>query len=374
MYLPFESAPGLVQQLLDVKSKQTPWLLCISDQHAEALSSLFEAAKQNDLRICGGLFPGLIDGAQRRDTGVIAIPLPDGSQIIPASVNREGIKWFDQLPVIPDNTPTSMLLFVDCLSTGIARYLEEIYDRYGTSVQYAGAGAGYRDLRSSPSIFTDSGFLPSGGLLIIMPITATSSVRHGWKRVAGPFIATRTRDNLLQEINWEPAGTFYRGLVESLAPELKEKSVFPDLSSRFPLCIARQSAEDVVRVPVDINEDDEIAMLSDFSENSAIYLLEANPQTLIGAAREAIRDCSTSEEIDTCLVLDCFTRSLILDQDYGRELEAVLEELEGFSDQPLQGVLALGEIFGDRRSSLEFYNKTFVFSAIHRSGQEVEIR
>jgi hypothetical protein len=368
MYLPFESATELVARLLDAGSGRASWLLCVSDRHAETLPELFNVARTQGLELCGGVFPGLIEGVRRRDSGVIAIPFPQGSRIVAASVHQDRVEWLDQLPDSNRHSVSSMLLLIDCLSLGIARYLEEIYDFYGATDHYVGAAAGYHDLRPSPAIFTQDGFIPKGGLLVQLPVSTTSCVRHGWNRVAGPFIVTRTKKNLIQEINWEPAGSFYRKVAESLAPELKGKPVFPDLNSRFPLCLAKQSAEDVVRDPLEINSDDEIVMLSELPENSAIYLIEANRETMVAAAREAARECRSSHEVEAFFVSDCYSRALILDQDYEDELEAVAGELEKFSQAPVQGVLAMGEICGDGHSSLEFYNKTFVISAIHRVG------
>ncbi len=365
MYIPFTSSANLVNRLCEEQTESTLWLLCISDRHIEELTSLFDKARDKGLRVCGGVFPGLIDGRQRRDDGVIAIPLHGQAQLITGTLDQDSVKWITPLPGLPVGKPSSALLFMDSHSPGVTGFMEAIYDRYGTTINYAGAGAGYRDLRQAPCIFNQSGFIKHGGLLILLPQTSTVNVRHGWKRVAGPFIATRTTGKVIQELNWEAAGTLYRREVEAIAPELKGKPVFPDLASRFPLSIGKQSAEDVVRDPFDINANDEIVFFTDVPENSAIYISEGNKETLIDAAQQAVAECEQGEGVSVCFISDCYSRALMLGDDLERELEVVSDTLKQFTDTPAHGALVMGEICGNGRTSLEFYNKTFVVALIH---------
>ena len=365
MYIPFTSPHKLVEELDAKQAENTLWLLCVSDQHADELPAFFEAARSRELRICGGVFPGLIDGSQRRDEGVIAIPLQGDAQLATGSMGQSGVGWYSSPPVLKRGRIHSALLFVDSQSPGITSFMEDIYDQYGATIHYGGAGAGYRDLREASSIFTASGFIPHGCLLILLSQQTTVNVRHGWKRVAGPFVATSTDGKIVKELNWEAAGTLYRGVVESIAPELKGKPVFPDLASRFPLGIGKQAAEDVVRDPFEINEADEIVFLSDVPENSAIYISEGNKDTLIGAARQAVTECSTQRDISICFISECYSRALMLGDELAVELHEIDKILSQYTTTPAQGVLAMGEICGNGRTSLEFYNKTFVITLFH---------
>ncbi|MEJ2406171.1 MAG: FIST N-terminal domain-containing protein [Candidatus Thiodiazotropha sp.] len=365
MYLTYTSAQNLVTELSTVQETGTLWLLCFSDQHADQLPPFFEAASHRELRFCGGIFPGLIDNDQRRDKGVIAIPLHPRAQLITGTLDQSSETWIAQNQTLMSDTPATALLFMDSQSPGISGFMEAIYDQFGTRVHFAGAGAGFRDLRQAPSIFCESGFIEHGSLLILLPQLSTVNVRHGWKRVAGPFIATRTNGKIIQELNWEAAGSFYRREIEALAPELKSKPVFPDLVMRFPLSIGKQAAEDVVRDPFSINDADEIVCLSDVPENSAIYISEGSKDSLIEAAQQAITECNKGDRASTCFISDCYSRALMLDDELATELHRAGSALKQITDKPLQGVLALGEICGNGHSSLEFYNKTFLVALLH---------
>jgi hypothetical protein len=365
MYLPFHS-PDQIAQALRARMGDVvhPWLLCLADRHGEQLPELLAACRDQGLRVAGGLFPGLIHGASALDRGLIAQALPADSQISVAQLQPEGVVWRDLPAPLPPG-PASTLILADCLAPGIARLLEDIYDRYGNHIRHAGAGAGYHDLRPAPSIFTETGLTPHGALLILIPRRATVQVRHGWRRVRGPFVASRTRANQIQELNWEPAGVFYLAQVAELAPQLRGRPVFPDLNSTYPLCIGREGGEDVMRDPMRINAEGAVEVLSDVAENAVMYLAHGDRDTVVEAARQAVEECGAPADVAACFISDCYSRALMLGDEFPRELAAVQQALAGFTDLPAEGVLALGEIAANGRRNLEFYNKTFVVALAH---------
>lgn len=363
MHLNFDSPRQVVAALEASANPSGLWLLCVVDRHADRLQALLDELAASGIDACGGIFPGLIHGARHLDHGLLAVPLPPGSQVATADLSQHSPRWLQPRPL--DQGPASTLAFVDCQAPGIAGFLEALFDQYGNQVRQAGGGAGFRDLRASPSIFCGRQLLPQAGLLILLPRQATVQVRHGWRRVRGPFVATRTRGNVIQELNWEPAGRFYRNLIGELAPELGDRPVFPDLNSIYPLCIGKEGGEDVMRDPIDITADDEIVVLSDVPENSVMYLAHGNRDTLVAAAGQAVADCGRPPGITSCFVSDCYSRALMLGNQFTRELDCIDSGLREAVGIPAEGVLALGEIASDGRRSLEFYNKTTVIALQH---------
>lgn len=368
MYLPFTSVSEVVAvlQATPEAARQPLWLLCLADCHGDSVPALLAALRDAGMRACGGIFPGLIVAGERRDCGLIARPLPAQSQAAIADLDPAGVEWRQPLPPPPESGAACSLILVDCLAPGIAGLLEAIYDRYGHRFPYVGAGAGYHDLRSAPSVFTEAGLIARGGLLVQTTWRATVQVRHGWRRVSGPFIATRTRGNVIQEFNWEPAGSFYRTQVEALAPALAGRPVFPDLGAHYPLSIGKEGGEDVMRDPMMVNSDDELVVLSDVPENAVMYLAHGDQESLIGAAQQAVEACGTPDDVDACFIADCFSRALMLGEDFPRELAGISGALARFTEVPAEGVLALGEIAANGRHSLEFFNKTMVLALGHR--------
>ncbi|OOY50530.1 FIST N-terminal domain-containing protein [Solemya velum gill symbiont] len=362
MYLPFNSVDELLETLHRKHPDTSNWLLYVSEKHADKMPELLSAATARGFFLYGGIFPGLIQGARSKDKGAIAIPLPEQAAVVTATLTEDSCNWQEEFLTYNIDIFRSALVFVDCLAPNVNGFLDDIYSHFGMQINYAGAGAGYHDLRVEQSIFAGEGMIPSGGLVVLLPDKTNNRVKHGWSRVAGPFIATQTNGNMISELNWESAGSFYRNEVEKLAPELKDKPVFPYINSRYPITIGKQAAEDVVRVPIDINPADDIVFLSQVAENSAIYISEGDKFTLIDAARQATAECSDTSGVTSCFVSDCFSRALMLGDDLENELNAVDEVLNSFTDTQAEGVLAIGEICGNKSAKLEFYNKTFVIS------------
>jgi hypothetical protein len=244
--------------------------------------------------------------------------------------------------------------------------MEDLFDRYGSLINHFGAGTGYHDLRPVPTLFTENGMLREAALIVLIPRRTTMSVRHGWTRVAGPFVASRTHGNVIQELNWEPAGTFYRQVVINQSSDYADRPIFPDTSAMFPLCIAKEGAEDVIRDPIGLTDADEILVLSDVAENSVMYLAHGDQQSLIAAARQVVQDCGTPNDLEHCFVSDCYSRALMLGDAFAQELQTVHSELRRFSSVTPEGVLALGEVARARGQFLELYNKTIVVALTHR--------
>jgi hypothetical protein len=236
MYLGFDCCESVADALerQAPNGQQTLWLLCVADTHADSIPALLETCRERGVRVAGGVFPGLIFGEEALHEGLIALPLPVDSQVWIADLHEEAVCWRTPLPSADASIYRSAVLFMDCRAQGISVLLGDLYDRFGGRLSYYGAGTGYRDLRDAPSVFDGGYFLRGAGLLILSPGPATVQVRHGWRRVAGPFVASRTRGNVINELNWEPAEALYREAVAAQDPGLADRPVFPDVGAAYP--------------------------------------------------------------------------------------------------------------------------------------------
>ncbi|MBK9310029.1 MAG: FIST C-terminal domain-containing protein [Rhodocyclaceae bacterium] len=363
MYLTYRDAEQVAAELAASAHSDKRWLLCLADRHGDDGPALLAACDRLGLEVCGGIFPGLIEGSTGRDSGIVALPLPTNSRVALAYLDKDGLAWVAPPPNPDDTSFASSILLVDCLAPNIDGLMEQLYDLYGSRMHHIGAGAGYHDLRTAPVIFTREGLHPHAALMIALPQQLTLGIRHGWKRVAGPFVVSRSHGNVIQELDWEPAGSFFRNQVGLQAPELRDKPVFPDVNSIYPLCIAKEGSEDIMRDPMYITDANEVVVLSDVAENSVIYLAHGDRDTLIEAARQAVDDCGDPPAVERCFVSDCYSRVLKLGEDFNRELDTARRALR--ADVALEGVQALGEIAANGKQKLEFFNKTFVVGLLH---------
>lgn len=368
MYLDFSTPDDLARHIAarPEAAAHPLWLVLLADWHGEALAEIAATLESAGIRACGALFPGLIDGGAVRHKGAIVVALPGESRWAIADLAPGSVSWRQPPPSLEGCGDVSSIVLVDCLGPNVAGLLEALYDLYGHGLPQFGAGAGYHDLRVAPTLFAAGSALANAGLTILVPERFTVRVRHGWRRVRGPFVASRTRGSKLLELNWEPAGRFYRQQVEAENPALTGRPVFPDLNSSYPLGIGRDGSEDVIRDPMGVDEADQgIALLSDLRENTLLYLVHGDRGSLVAAAREAVAACAAPGDVARCLVSDCFSRALMLGDAFPEELAAVGEELAKFTATRPEGVLALGEIATDGRQPIEFFNKTFVVALAH---------
>ena len=124
----------------------------------------------------------------------------------------------------------------------ITGFLEGVFDRYGSRLSHVGAGAGYRDLRREPALFTEAGLLIDGALFHRYAAGGDGQVRHGWTRIEGLSSPPA------------PAATSSRNSTGS-RPELLSppacwgapaamggKTHLSDVVASFPLCIGKGTA------------------------------------------------------------------------------------------------------------------------------------
>ncbi|MBL8478587.1 MAG: hypothetical protein JNK59_04700, partial [Sterolibacteriaceae bacterium] len=168
MYLNHSSADQTATELAAASGAERRWLLCVADRHGEDLPALLAACDRHGLDVCGGIFPGLIQAGAGRDRGIVALPLPVGSQVALAHLGTDSLEWESAPPESNGNGLASSILLVDCLAPNIEGLMDQVYDLYGSRMNHIGAGTGYHDLRATPTIFTRAGLHCHAALMVSM--------------------------------------------------------------------------------------------------------------------------------------------------------------------------------------------------------------
>ncbi|MEN8177004.1 MAG: FIST C-terminal domain-containing protein [Pseudomonadota bacterium] len=363
MYTEIDSIQDFVRVLSDEPLDSNEyWLILLAASHSEQVSQLIEQLNGADIDYFGALFPGLIDGAQHHTTGAICKRIHCLSP--PAIISLESFNT-DSLQDLPDldmldGRDVTLLCFPDCHAPNISTFLTEIFNNYGNEINYFGSGTGYNDLRSAPTLFTAEGFAQQAVLVVFGVMRTSVSAKHGWSRIQGPFVATRTEGNIIKEINWQPAETLYRSVIDPELAEVPRKEFFTKVSPLYPLCIEKSGAEDVVRDPIGVTDEGGVICLSDVEEGAVMHLMHGAAEELKKAALEAVVESENHNGFHDVLVCDCYSRVLLLGDRFKEELQAVADEVKRYNPQiNPQGVIALGEIASDGNHAVELYNKTF---------------
>ena len=338
-------------------------LLLIAEKSDIDIQSIINYADDKGLKIAGGIFPMVINENDHHEAGCI-IKYIEGDHA-PHIVKDIGKGKLDfELPKLTD-ADKSCLVFLDGLMVNIARFLERLYEQYWNKVDYVGAGCGSLSLQQTPCVFDNTGIYQDSALIVLSSGEMKLGVKHGWQKIAGPFVANKTEGNKVHELNWRPAFEVYKEVVEAHTDVTFADSDFFSISKGFPFGIYKEGKEDIVRDPIAVDDDGALVCVGNISPNVSLNILRGESQKLIESASAAANE-SLDKSTKDLLIVDCISRVLYLENSFKKELDAVKKVIENSGESvKSEGVLSIGEISSSKEGYLELYNKTIVVSSFH---------
>lgn len=182
--------------------------------------------------------------------------------------------------------------------------------------------------------------------------------RGGWDSFGLDRLVTRSKDNILFEIDGQPALDLYKSFLGEKAKDLPASGLL------FPLSM--RDSEDrapVVRTILGINEDEKsLTFAGDIPEGSFVRLMKANNDRLITGAEEAAQEAGRGlgNNPEFAILVSCVGRKLVLKQMVEEEVECVSEVLDG---PVMTGFYSYGELAPFNRDSLcELHNQTMTIT------------
>ncbi len=359
MFITPNTTENIVNQIATHANNRTA-LLFVAENTAILIEDLILQLNHKNVDFAGGIFPKVIYQDTVYEEGIVV-------NFIENVLFSFVIENLDQkqfiLPKIQleENKSYCTFTFVDGLTGNISNYLSELYRTLGTSSIYFGGGAGSLTLEQKPCLFDNSGFYMNAALSLIYESEVSIGVKHGWKKIEGPLIATKTEKNVIQEINWRNAFEVYKEIVENdCNKEINEDNFF-SIAKAYPFGIVKENSECVVRDPIATNEKGELICVGEVLNNTVLDILHGKEKNLISSATEAAKLTTEKAENPTVgIIIDCISRVLFLEENFQQELNTIIQELKGKNDQMIiSGALTLGEI-SSYNGYLEFFNKTIV--------------
>ncbi len=233
----------------------------------------------------------------------------------------------------------------------------------GVSVTGGLAGDG-ADFQSTYTLLGDSG-IQSHAVCAIGFYGDRLDVSYGsfggWDSFGIDRKVTRSENNVLFEIDGQPALELYKSFLGDQASGLPASGLLFPLSLRTAV-----DEQPVVRTILAVNEQDQsITFAGDLPEGSFVRLMKANTDRLIqGAvkASELIRKPQSNHQ-SLAILISCVGRKLVLKQMVEEEVEGVRETLG--SDYALTGFYSYGEISPfSENASCELHNQTMTITTI----------
>jgi hypothetical protein len=194
--------------------------------------------------------------------------------------------------------------------------------------------------------------------------------KGGWD-VFGPERAvTRSRGNVLFELDGKPALPLYKNYLGERAKDLPASALL------FPLSLRRdrQDPNSFVRTILSVNEQDQsMTFAGDIPQGCLAQLMRANFDRLIeGAAQSALMTRSNSgsgaasDQPCLCIAVSCVGRRLVLGERTEEELERAAEILPAGSAQI--GFYSYGEISPFVSGGCDLHNQTVTLTTIAEAG------
>lgn len=182
----------------------------------------------------------------------------------------------------------------------------------------------------------------------------------GWDSFGPERLITKSKDNVLYELDAKPALDIYKNYLGDYAKDL------PSSGLLFPLSIREEGSNNsLVRTILGINEDEKsLTFAGNMPKGSYARLMKANMDSLIEGASHAASDSLLKEnnsKPDLAVLISCVGRKLVLDQRIEEEVE-VIRALYG-EKTAITGFYSYGEISPTLHfAECELHNQTMTIT------------
>jgi hypothetical protein len=197
----------------------------------------------------------------------------------------------------------------------------------------------------------------------------TVKINHGsqggWKTFGPNRLVTKSSSNILYELDHQPALALYKNYLGELAEGL------PATGLRYPLALtAEGSDKHLVRTILAVDEEQQsLTFAGDIPEGNYARLMFATFDNLVDGAEVAAQmiNLKTTPETEVlAIAISCVGRRMVMDEDPGAELEAMLEFLPEKTSQV--GFYSYGELSPyARNSTCDLHNQTMTLTTLHES-------
>ncbi|WP_405604357.1 FIST signal transduction protein [Polaribacter sp. Asnod1-A03] len=192
-------------------------------------------------------------------------------------------------------------------------------------------------------------------------LEVTFSINGGWTPFGPERIVTKSKGNILYELDNLPALDLYKKYLGEKSKEL------PGAALLYPLNVkSKEDNNSIVRTIINIDEEENSMILAgDIFEDSSVQLMMTNVDNIVNAAEKAAINASEfrKKEPELAILVSCIGRKLVLDQRVEEEVEEVMEVIG--NSTTITGLYSYGEIapfIGENNCQL--HNQTMTITLI----------
>ncbi|MCD8454158.1 FIST C-terminal domain-containing protein [Tenacibaculum finnmarkense genomovar ulcerans] len=187
------------------------------------------------------------------------------------------------------------------------------------------------------------------------------AINGGWTPFGPERIVTKSKGNILYELDNKPALNLYKKYLGDKSKEL------PGAALLYPLKVkSTNNKQSIVRTILNINEaDNSMILAGDILENSKVQLMMTNVDNIVNAAELAAINASElrTKKAELAILVSCIGRKLVLDQRVEEEVEEVVEVIG--TQTTVCGLYSYGEIAPfNGENNCQLHNQTMTITLI----------
>lgn len=183
----------------------------------------------------------------------------------------------------------------------------------------------------------------------------------GWDPFGPQRVVTRSKGNVLYELDGQPALALYKKYLGDHAAGL------PATGLLFPLAVRTEGGTELTRTILGVDEATQsLTFAGDMPQGAMARLMKANFDRLVDGAHGAAQGASLRQPAELAILISCVGRKLVLKQRVEEELEAVQEVLG--PQAALAGFYSYGEICpAAPNAACELHNQTMTITTLREA-------
>jgi hypothetical protein len=262
------------------------------------------------------------------------------------------------------------IIFSDGLMKEGAKLIYGLQEKLGSSSPLVGASASdnLRFLKTylyfNQDIFNDG----ACGILLGGKLNFGLGIKHGWQPLGKPRRVTKSKGNIVYEIDGVTAANFYEEYFGYNLSKLRQELEL--ISVLYPIGIYLAGEEEyLLRNILSVENDGSLVFQGDVPQESEIRLMIGTKESALAACRQALDEAKkglSGRSINFVLIFDSISRYILLGRDAYKELEIIKRGLE--KDTPIIGLYTYGEQAPltaiNYRGRAYFHNQTITILAI----------
>ncbi|MFZ5801395.1 MAG: FIST signal transduction protein [Candidatus Omnitrophota bacterium] len=194
-------------------------------------------------------------------------------------------------------------------------------------------------------------------------------IKHGWRPLGKPRIATEVSGNILRTIDQQPAVRLYEDYFGREIQELYD-SRLGHLAILYPIGIyAKGEEEYLLRNAIGLTREGHIVCQGEVPQGAEIRLMIGSKESCLNATKEAALEAKaglSGKEAALVLIFDSISRRKLLGRDSDKEIAIVREVFGEYT--PFAGFYTFGEIAPlkalDYQGQTYFHNETVAILAL----------